>query len=146
MRAGPPPRSGYWTTTEKWGTELPSDESLRTYLKRDKLFNDEAVGSVIKDYKDTLEYASLSNSDKLPDGDTDRAPVVVPHVGVKVQGQQLPIGDVEPVRIALEGGGIGRVIFSGSVPTPDDIEALIDVLKIQQRQMKKTASNKETAN
>jgi len=49
--------------------------------------------------------------------------------------------DLEPVRIALEGGGIGRVIFSGSAPTPDDIEALIDVLKIQQRQMLKKWAN-----
>lgn len=127
---------------EKWGIELPSDESLRTYLKRDKLFNDDAVGSVIKDYKDTIEYSKLASSDKLQTENEEPEAVLLSHLGVKVQGQQqlqTPIltGDVEPVRIALEGGGIGRVIFSGSVATPDDISALIEVLEVQKRQMER---------
>lgn len=58
---------------EKWGIELPSDESVRTYLKRDKLFNDDAVGGVIKDYKDTLEYAKLTESDKIPESEAQEA-------------------------------------------------------------------------
>jgi hypothetical protein len=57
----------------------------------------------------------------------------------------IPIGDVEPVRIALEGGGIGRVSFSGGAATPDDIDALIDVLQVQQRQLARKAAKSETS-
>jgi hypothetical protein len=130
---------------DKWGSELPSDEAMRTYLKRDKHFNDDAVTSVISDYKDTIAFAKLDDSDKLAFIGGEVEDTYGLPVEAKVQTQQqlqpkhptLAVGDVEPVRIALEGGGIGRVIFSGSAPTPDDIEALIDVLKIQQRQMRK---------
>lgn len=52
------------------------------------------------------------------------------------------MGDIEPVRIALEGGGIGRVIFSGSAATPDDIDALIEVLQIQKRQVQKKSATR----
>ena len=36
----------------------------------------------------------------------------------------------EPVRIALVDGGVGRVIFEGNATTPDDIDALIEVLEV----------------
>src|SRR5262249_30704554 len=57
---------------EKWGDDLPSDETIRTFLKRDKSFNDEAVTGVISDYKDTLEYARITRADKIPVGDGTR--------------------------------------------------------------------------
>jgi hypothetical protein len=53
----------------KWGVDLPSDETIRTYLKRDKDFNDLAVDGAIKSYKDTLAYAKLTESEKLADAD-----------------------------------------------------------------------------
>lgn len=49
----------------KWGTALPSDENIRTFLKRDKSFNDEAVTGVIKDFRDTLEYSKLGDADTI---------------------------------------------------------------------------------
>lgn len=120
---------------EKWGVELPSDESLRTYLKRDKLFNDDAVGGVIKDYKDTLEYANLSNSDKIPDESNEPVSVLVPHLGVKVQGQQqlqqAAQGEIERVRVSLKGGRLARVVFTGDLPTQADIAKVIASLELQ---------------
>ena len=39
----------------------------------------------------------------------------------------------------MEGGGIGRAIFLGSNATPDDIQALIEVLEVQKRQLERKA-------
>jgi hypothetical protein len=120
---------------EKWGVELPSDESIRTYLKRDKLFNDDAVGSVIKDYKDTLEHSNLTVSDKLPADEPEPEPVITQYLGVKVQGQQqlqaVQTGEVERVRVSLKGGRLARVVFTGDVPTQADIAKVIASLELQ---------------
>jgi hypothetical protein len=77
----------------KWGVELPNDETIRTYLKRDKGFNDDAVSGVIKDFKDTIEYAKLTDSDKITSTDDDGTGVPDSVYGGKVQEiQQLRDG------------------------------------------------------
>ncbi len=53
----------------KWGKDLPSDESITTYLTLDLNFNPTAVPSVIKNYKDTLALAGLSGSDNISDNE-----------------------------------------------------------------------------
>lgn len=53
----------------QWGVQLPSDETIRTFLRRDKGFNDDVLTGVIKNYKETLHYAKLSSSDTIPQSD-----------------------------------------------------------------------------
>jgi hypothetical protein len=50
----------------KWGaSSLPSDESFRTYLRLDRGFNETVIQTVMTDYKATLSFAKLSDSDKM---------------------------------------------------------------------------------
>lgn len=51
----------------------------------------------------------------------------------------------EPVRIALVDGGVGRVIFEGSATTPDDIDALIEVLEVYKRQLERKQRREKDA-
>ena len=50
----------------KWGMELPSYETIRTFLRRDKAVNEDTLNVIVRNYTDTLEYAKLSESDKIP--------------------------------------------------------------------------------
>ncbi len=60
-----------------WGVHLPSDETIRTFLRRDKGFNDDVLTTVIRSYKDTLEYAQLSKSDTVKDPSVTPAEVSI---------------------------------------------------------------------
>lgn len=128
---------------EKWGTELPSDQNLRTYLVVDRNFNEASVESVIRNFRDTLSFSGLSKAGTMSGPQPD-IPAGVglgsPTMESARSASQMPTRDIEPVRIALEGGGIGRVIFQGSVPTTDDIDTLIEVLKIQKRRFARSGN------
>jgi hypothetical protein len=52
---------------DKWGTALPSDAQLRHTLLFDWSvpFNDKAVDGFIREYRDTISFARLSESDKV---------------------------------------------------------------------------------
>ncbi len=49
---------------EKYGSNLPSDASLKYFLVRELEFNQKHVDKFIKIYKNSLDYASLSNESK----------------------------------------------------------------------------------
>jgi hypothetical protein len=71
---------------KQWGVQLPSDETIRTFLRRDRGFNDDALETVINSYKDTLEYAKLAKSDTVPQADgQDPTPAVEVAIGDYVQ-------------------------------------------------------------
>ncbi len=51
-----------------WGEyedHLPSETTLLTHLVRDKGFNESGANALIKEYKDTINFAKLTKSDKL---------------------------------------------------------------------------------
>ena len=56
---------------EKWGNDLPSDAQLRHTLLLDwpVPFNENAVDWFIKEYRDTIAFAKLTESDKLAPAD-----------------------------------------------------------------------------
>jgi hypothetical protein len=126
---------------DKWGTELPSEQNVRNYLIIDRNFNESAIDGIIKNYKDTLAFSGLDSTTAPKAGSKDPVPTAVATVPAAPTPTRTPLavspvsaqGDIEPVRIALQGGGIGRVVFSGSIPTNDDIDTLIEVLKLQKR-------------
>lgn len=55
----------------KYGSELPSQDTLRHYLRVDKEYSDSAVKEVIKIYLSNLNYAKLNSSDVVEMADTD---------------------------------------------------------------------------
>lgn len=52
---------------KKYGDSLPADDELRRYLVRELKFNDNAVAQFIQEYKDTIKFAKLSDSDIIGD-------------------------------------------------------------------------------
>jgi hypothetical protein len=54
----------------KWGYELPSDATVKTYLVMDRGFNDATVGDFLKEYKETISFAKLGPDDKIPEDDS----------------------------------------------------------------------------
>ena len=57
---------------KKYGTELGSEADLRHQLIFDYKFNENAVSDFIKEYKDTIVYAKLTDSDTISQGTEDK--------------------------------------------------------------------------
>jgi hypothetical protein len=88
-----------WT---KWGASLPSDAQIRHTLLTDwePPFNDNSVDGFIKEYKDTINFAKLTESDQvsLKNGESDGA--YVPQIGDYVQWESSgALQLAEPTRI-----------------------------------------------
>jgi hypothetical protein len=111
----------------KWGNSLPSDDSLRFALTVEwkPPFNEKAVDGFIREYKDTIAFAKLSESDKVSlgevdPGDGDDTPEeldYVPKVGDYVQWEPNGILQfAEPKRVARLSQD-GRFAFVDGSPT-----------------------------
>jgi hypothetical protein len=94
----------------KYNGRLPSDAELQYRLENDWHFNVNVIGSFIKELRDTISYAKLSDSDKIEekevDGDGNEGEDVddkhpyVPKVGDFVQWKHNEVlGFNEPKRI-----------------------------------------------
>lgn len=53
---------------EKYGATLPADDEVRRYLVRELKFSDKAVDAFIQEYKATIDFANLSDSDIINGG------------------------------------------------------------------------------
>ena len=62
---------------KKWGTDLPSNETLDHALKADWGFNPNSVSDFIKEYKDTIRFAKLTKHDSLSASDGDKEQIKV---------------------------------------------------------------------
>lgn len=73
----------------QWGTAMPSEENVRHHLRVELKFSDSTVDSFIRGYKDTISFAKLTESDKVPseDGGSEGTEdtTYVPKVGEYVQ-------------------------------------------------------------
>jgi hypothetical protein len=49
----------------RWGPDIPSDATVKTYLVLEKGFNDVAVEDFLQEYKQTISFAKLDKSDKI---------------------------------------------------------------------------------
>ena len=124
----------------KWGAELPSEASMATYLRLDRGFNDNSVRQVIKNYRDTIRFAASSGSATLADEepeevpDTEESPQPAMFFATtKPKPRPVVASDdgTERVRVALKGGRLARLLFTGDLPTQQDIDTLIEVLRLQ---------------
>jgi hypothetical protein len=66
----------------KYGSEMPSEVVLRTYLIKDMEFTDTAVNDLIAEYKETIEFARIDQGGKI--GGKAETPAVM-QVGDYVQ-------------------------------------------------------------
>jgi hypothetical protein len=53
---------------EKYGASLPADDEVRRFLVRELKFSDKAVDAFIQEYKATIDFAKLSDSDIITVG------------------------------------------------------------------------------
>jgi hypothetical protein len=93
---------------EKWGNDLPSDAQLRHTLLLDwpVPFNENAVDGFIREYRDTIAFAKLSESDtvasEVKDNGDEQATKIpfVPQIGDWVQWEHNGVlGLPEPKRV-----------------------------------------------
>jgi hypothetical protein len=101
---------------KKWGNELPSEHQFRYTLTAEwePPFNEKSVDGFIREYKDTIAFAKLSESDKVAseDGNSEDSEgggsSYVPKVGEYVQWEsQGALQFKEParvLRISTDGG------------------------------------------
>lgn len=52
----------YAELLEKWGSELPSDQNLRTYLLLERNFNESAVDGAIRNFRSSISFAGLADA------------------------------------------------------------------------------------
>jgi len=120
---------------EKWGNDLPSDAQLRHTLLLDwpVPFNENAVDTFIREYRDTIAFARLSESDKVvpevqDNGDEESSKgQYVPKIGEYAQWEHNGIlGLTEPkkiMRFTPDGTYAYLEGQHGAVPTNELIRA-----------------------
>src|SRR5262245_35698267 len=68
----------------KWGHELPSDATVKTYLRLQRGFNDASVGDFLREYKQTISFAKLVPDDKIPEDDSAAIATSEPALGLTI--------------------------------------------------------------
>lgn len=120
-------------------TELPSDNAIRDYLIGVKQFNPTSVDQFLKVFRSTVEFANVR-----PDGGDGAADPSEVEDGMdaqikeaseaKAKSSLLPVqGEKERLRFNLSGERTVRLIFDGPPPTQDEIDELVDYLKVSRR-------------
>jgi hypothetical protein len=84
----PPVYSRLW---ERYGPDLPSDKGLQTHLVLEMEFNENAVGDVIRGYKETLDFAKLR--EPAPGLPTQPAPLPPSGPSLDLSSSQLLLND-----------------------------------------------------
>lgn len=140
---------------ETWGVDLPSDPQLRHTLLFDwpVPFNENAVDGFIREYRDTIAFAKLVESDKVTsevkdNGGDGKQNAYVPKVGDHVQWEPNGVLQFhEPKRITsispdgafafVEGSGTGLPVGeltlqskSGSTPPPEKYSMRQDIFSL----------------
>jgi hypothetical protein len=124
----------YGELWEKWGRSLPSDATFRTYLLKERDFNPASVNSFIKDYKETIDFASPPDSDKIKD---QEAPQTVTTASASAElGSTIPPsaperrGQDDLVRFNIPLIDASMAVLYAAVPmSVDDFEHLVGMIK-----------------
>jgi hypothetical protein len=105
----------------KYRTDLPSDENLRHELIFTLKFNERVVNDFIGEYKSTINYAKLSDSDTIS-----------PHDGDKGEEPEMIVEEKENVGVLPKGtdtspktGGQNNRPIGASIPVTKDCQITI---------------------
>jgi len=82
----PPVYGRLW---ERYGPDLPSDKGLQTHLVLEMEFNENAVGDVIRGYKETLDFAKMREPAPTPGLPTQPAPLPPSDPSLDLSSSQL---------------------------------------------------------
>ncbi len=127
---------------KQFGPDLPpSDKPISEYLIFTRHFNEKVVSNVIKDFKDTISFANLSQSDKIePDLDVEDDiyeeidPTDETDSNKKKVRRQLPkdgeIVEELNFKLAPE-SNVSLVLTSKQRVTQEDFELLMKMLELQ---------------
>jgi hypothetical protein len=93
----------------KWPPqELPSDQTLRFYLLREKSFNEGSITDFIKDFRSSIAFAKL---DKTPTIDEDQAPQPSDNPAQGAQTvKEVPVQAVQENHVITPGTGAVSVV------------------------------------
>lgn len=80
----------------KWGTQVPSDSELRHRLIFDWKFNENSVADFVQQYKDTIKFARLTDSDTISDPFRDKMEEEEEPDMPEVQQHNPPVRQAEP--------------------------------------------------
>jgi hypothetical protein len=111
---------------DKYGHDLPSDATIKTYLVMHRGFNDATVGDFLKEYKATISFSKLGPGDTISEDDSaasghEAAEMgegeTAPH-GVGVTGNRGTVAGLRGNTLTLPVPLIGGGMASLSVPIP----------------------------
>jgi hypothetical protein len=134
-----------------YGDSPPSDHTLRVYLQK-KGFNPKVLDSVIRLYRDTLEFVSAETeddilvSDDLPDESkiqpkvSTTAPQATP-VANSIVAPELPNEKI--IALPLSEDSSVRIVFTGRI-TQQDIEHVRAILELNKRAYPKDDGPEQT--
>ena len=155
---------------QKYNGDLPSDANLKRYLIVELKFNDAAVDGIIRDFRDTITFAKLSNSDKITitesaDSETEEkmklgqnldqkrglgephaltaAEVATKLVAGSAAGTSFATGSISVLREFTVPLSVGTIALR--VPYPmdeDDFQLFLDTLTLWKRQLVKKPAAK----
>jgi hypothetical protein len=101
---------------KKWGMDLPPDDSLGHALIFEWLFNENSVPDFIKEYKDTIRFAKLTDSDTL-----SPTPEDIIKIGDYVQWESQGVVQFEAKRVVrLSDDGTFAFVEGSSTGLPID--------------------------
>jgi len=132
---------------DEYGNDLPSNNALESQLVVDEGYNNKTVVDVIKNYKESLDFSGLFETQSNAESDEDvnennvedknevhenslaamkiEQQILLPKRLVQNQDEQ------ELFKFALPGGRSVRILFSGASPTQKDVEKIIALLNLQ---------------
>jgi hypothetical protein len=128
---------------DKYGTNLPSDANLRHEMVFDHRFNENSVADFIQEYKDTIRFAKLADSDTISAGTEDKEQEEEREEMREIQPPQPPTKQIVPPAPTHNANpGMRQDVFSLSEGTVtiqwpaslstgsfEDFSAWLDILK-----------------
>ena len=86
---------------ERYGTDLPSDQSLKRFLVLERSFNEASVDELLAEYKATVAYAGLTGRSGVDPDPADPRPPAAPApapAGVQEAPRTVPAANERPPR------------------------------------------------
>ncbi len=130
----------YSDLLNEWNPEnLPSDQTIKAHLLRNKNFNPKAVYGFIKDFRASISFSGLDKGDNIPQPETEAGTSPMQEANSHSQGrakvvnallqrQHQPIASTSIGRITSPGCSLS--VLAEGVVTRGDLEKLIKLVEL----------------
>lgn len=127
----------------KYGQELPSETTIESFLVFDKHFREDAAKAFIRQYKETISFAKLNDSDSIEDGEksgqdlkTDVEVLNPPIAPVTPPKPKMNLSNIQPGQLPIPvADGVALVPFP---MTEDDFDLFIGTLQLWKKKLVRT--------